>query len=175
MARKTNSASPSGHLLPLRFHSARGAQFPDANQPAQTLPAALRVRRTESAGVWAQPTPGRSGNHRCLTYLGTKARLPSPSSLHCHRRSVKSRWQRVALAQTAQVPLSRASACRAIPGHSGWPSGSANHAAEVAPPEGGILICEHVGLNVAECGLWLVLYPVVESLDDVKLEVLRSQ
>jgi hypothetical protein len=39
---------------------------------------------------------------------------------------------------------------------SGWPSGSANHAAEVAAPEGGILICEHVGLNVAECGLWLV-------------------
>jgi hypothetical protein len=58
---------------------------------------------------------------------------------------------------------------------SGWPSGSSNHAAEVAAPEGGILICEHVGLNVAECGLWLVLYPVVESLDDVKLEVLRSQ
>jgi site-specific recombinase XerD len=45
-----------------------------------------------SAGVWAQPTPRRSGNHRCLTYLGTKARLPSPSSLHCHRWSIKSRW-----------------------------------------------------------------------------------
>src|SRR3984893_7089253 len=115
MARKTNSASPSGHLLPLRFHSARGAQFPDANQPAQTLPVALRLRRTKSAGVWAQPTPRRSGNYRCLTYLGTKARLPSPSPLHCHRRSVKSRWQTVALAQTAKVPLSRASACRAIP------------------------------------------------------------
>src|SRR5271157_754492 len=36
-------------------------------------------------------------------------------SLHCHRWSVKSRWQTVALAQTAKVPLSRASACRVIP------------------------------------------------------------
>ena len=65
--------------------------------------------------VWAQPTPGRSGNHRRLTYLGTKARLPSPSSLHCHRRSIKCRWQAVALAQTAKVPLSSSSPWRAIP------------------------------------------------------------
>src|SRR6201997_4865302 len=57
----------------------------------------------------------RSRNHRCLTYLGTEARLPSPSPLHCYRRSIESGCQRVALAQTAQVPLSRASACRAIP------------------------------------------------------------
>jgi hypothetical protein len=64
---------------------------------------------------WAQPTPRRSRNHRCLTYLGPTARLPSPSSLHWHRRSIEPGWQRVALVQTAQVPLSRASACRAIP------------------------------------------------------------
>ncbi len=58
---------------------------------------------------------------------------------------------------------------------SGWPSGSANHAAEVAAAEGRILICEHVGLNVAKCGLWLVLYPVVESLDDVFLEMIGAR
>ena len=58
---------------------------------------------------------------------------------------------------------------------SGWPSGSANHAAEVAAPEGRILICEHVGLNVAKCGLWLVLYPVIESLDDVFLEMIGAR
>src|ERR1700747_1035949 len=115
MARKANTESLTHHLLPLRLHSTSRAKFLGTSQPAQTLPVALRVRRTESAGVWAQPTPRRSRNHRCLTYLGTKARLPSASSLHCHRRSIKSRWQTVALAQTAEVPLSRASACRAIP------------------------------------------------------------
>ena len=44
-----------------------------------------------------------------------QTRLPSPSSLHCHRWSIKSGWQTVALTQTAQVPLSRSSACRIIP------------------------------------------------------------
>src|SRR6201993_1398043 len=68
-----------------------------ANQRRLYLPAALRLRRTESAGVWAQPPPRRSRNHRRVTYLGTKARLASPSSLHCHRRRIKSRWQTVAL------------------------------------------------------------------------------
>ena len=58
---------------------------------------------------------GQSRNHCRVTYLGPKARLPSPSSLHCHRRSIKPGWQTVALAQTAQVPLSRSSACRALP------------------------------------------------------------
>src|SRR5271166_944938 len=115
MARKADTESFTDHLLPLRFHSAGGTQFLGLSQPAQTLPVALRLRRTKSAGVWAQPTPRRSGNYCCLTYLGTKARLPSPSPLHCHRWSVKSRWQTVALAQTAKVPLSRASACRVIP------------------------------------------------------------
>src|SRR4029077_6066427 len=89
--------------------------FSDATQPAQTLPALVRLRRTESAGVRTQPTQRRSRNHRCLTYLGTKARLPSPSPLHCYRRSIKSGWQTLALAQTAQVPLSRASGCCAVP------------------------------------------------------------
>src|SRR4029077_7423794 len=117
MARKANPQSLTDQLLPLRLHSAGRTQFPDINQPTQTLPALVRLRRTESAGVWAQPTPRRSRNHRCTAYLGTKARLPSPSSLHCHRWSLKSGWQTVALTQTAQVPLSRWSACRTIPRH----------------------------------------------------------
>ena len=115
MARKANPQSLTDQLLPLRLHSAGRTQFPDINQPTQPLPALVRLRRTESAGVWAQPTPRRSRNHRCTAYLGTEARLPSPSSLHCHRRSIKSGWQTVALTQTAQVPLSRSSACRIIP------------------------------------------------------------
>ena len=56
-------------------------------------PALVRLRRTESAGDRTQPTQRRSRNHHCLTYLGRKAGLPSPSSLHCHRRSIKSGWQ----------------------------------------------------------------------------------
>src|ERR1700746_3011381 len=115
MARKTDTQSLTDHLLPLRLHSTSRTSFLGTSQPAQTLLAALRLRRTESAGVWAQPTPRRSRNHRCLTYLGTEARLPSPSSLHCYRWFTKSGWQTVALAQTAKVPLSRASARRAIP------------------------------------------------------------
>src|SRR5258708_21957259 len=81
MVRQADTESLTDHLLPLRLHSTGGTQFSDASQPAETLPAFVRLRRTESAGVWAQPTPRRSRNHRCLTYLGTKARLPSPSSL----------------------------------------------------------------------------------------------
>src|SRR5271165_2694734 len=115
MARKTDTESLTDHLLPLRLHSTGGTQYYGASQSAQTLPAALRLRCAESVGVWAQPTPRRSGNHCRVTYLGTEARLPSPSSLHCHRWSIKSGWQTVALAQTAQVPLSRSSGCRTIP------------------------------------------------------------
>src|SRR5215813_13741543 len=96
--------------LPAELHS-----LMLASQPAQTLSALVRLRRTESAGVRTQPTRRRSRNHRCLTYLGTETRLPSPSPLHCYRRSIKSGWQTVALAQTAKVPLSRASGCRAVP------------------------------------------------------------
>src|SRR5438132_7261979 len=88
MARQADTESLTDQLLPLRLHSTGGTQFPDASQPAQTLPALVRLRRTESAGVRTQPTRGQSRNHRCLTYLGTEARLPSPSSLHCHRRSI---------------------------------------------------------------------------------------
>jgi hypothetical protein len=115
VARQADTESLTDQLLPLRLHSTGGTQFSDASQPAQTLPALVRLRRTESAGVRTQPTRGQSRNHRCLTYLGTKARLPSPSSLHCYRRSIKSGRQTVALAQTAKVPLSRASGCRAVP------------------------------------------------------------
>src|ERR1700736_1909394 len=115
MVRQADTESLTDQLLPLRLHSTGGTQFPDASQPAQTLSALVRLRRTESAGVRTQPTQRRSRNHRCLTYLGTEARLPSPSPLHCYRRSIKSGWQTVALAQTAKVPLSRASGCRAIP------------------------------------------------------------
>src|SRR5438105_7754769 len=115
MARQADTESLTDHLLPLRLHSTGGTQFSDASQPAQTLPALVRLRRTESAGVRTQPTRWKSRNHRCLTYLGTEARLPSPSPLHCYRRSIKSGWQTVALAQTAKVPLSRASGCRAVP------------------------------------------------------------
>src|SRR5271165_2364836 len=115
MARQADTQSLTDQLLPLRLHSTGGTPFPDASQPAQTLSALVRLRRTESAGVRTQPTQRRSRNHRCLTYLGTEARLPSPSPLHCDRRSIKSGWQTVALAQTAKVPLSRASGCRAVP------------------------------------------------------------
>src|SRR5260370_4902644 len=115
MARKTETERLPDPLLPLRLQSTEGAQCSDPSQSAQTLPALVRLRCAESAGVWAQPTPGRSGNHCRVTYLGTETRLPSPSSLHCHRWSLKSGWQTVALTQTAQVPLSRSSACRTIP------------------------------------------------------------
>jgi hypothetical protein len=50
--------------------------------------------------------PGAISDHCHAAYVGADARLPSTSSLDCHRRSIKSRWQTVALAQTAEVPLS---------------------------------------------------------------------
>ena len=34
MARKADTESLTDHLLPLRLHSTRGTQFPDASQPA---------------------------------------------------------------------------------------------------------------------------------------------
>ena len=42
-------------------------------------------------------------------------RLPSPSSLHCHWRSIKPQRQRVALTQTAQIPLFDSSGWHPIP------------------------------------------------------------
>src|ERR1700722_732340 len=85
-----------------------------ATRRARKSTRAARVPRTRPAHR-PPSTPGRSGNHRCLIYLGTKARLSPPSSLHCHRRRIKPGWQTVALAQTAQVPFSRSSAWRPIP------------------------------------------------------------
>src|ERR1700746_2980289 len=51
MARQADTESLIDHLLPLRLHSIGGTEFPDASQPAQTLSALVRLRRTESAGV----------------------------------------------------------------------------------------------------------------------------
>src|SRR5713101_5086957 len=48
------------------------------------------------------------------------------------------------------------------PSDSGWPGGSANDTAEIAPLETRVFIREDVGLDVPERGLRLVLYPVVE-------------
>src|ERR1700738_4580984 len=50
------------------------------------------------------------------------------------------------------------------------PGGSADHAAEIDAAEVRVLIREHVGVDVAEGRLRLVLVAVVEGLDDVFLE-----
>src|SRR5437764_5631143 len=50
------------------------------------------------------------------------------------------------------------------------PGGGANHAAEIHGPERGVLIGEHIGLDVAECRLGLAVDAVVKSLDDLFLE-----
>jgi hypothetical protein len=49
--------------------------------------------------------------------------------------------------------------------------GRADHAAEIAAPEGRILVRENIGLHVAEGRLRLVLDAVVEGLDDVFFEM----
>src|SRR5712671_710277 len=51
------------------------------------------------------------------------------------------------------------------------PSGGADHAAEIPGSEGGILVGENVGLDVAEGRIRLVVDAVVEGLDDLFLEV----
>src|SRR5882757_5559842 len=51
------------------------------------------------------------------------------------------------------------------------PSGPSDHAAEIAAGEVRILVREHVGLDVAEGRLRLVLDAVIEGLDDVLLEM----
>src|ERR1700716_1207170 len=56
-------------------------------------------------------------------------------------------------------------------GGSAPPGRSANHAAEIAAPESRVLVREHVGLDIAECRVGLVLDAVVERLDDVLLEL----
>src|ERR1700736_4292902 len=50
------------------------------------------------------------------------------------------------------------------------PGGSADHAAEIDAGEVRVLIREHVGVDVAEGRLRLVLVAVVEGLDDVFFE-----
>src|SRR5258708_9365162 len=55
------------------------------------------------------------------------------------------------------------------------PGGAADHAAEVAAMKVRILVREHVGLDVAEGRLRLVLDAVVERLDDVFLEMLPAR
>src|SRR5260370_38187886 len=50
------------------------------------------------------------------------------------------------------------------------PSRGADHAAEILGSEGGILVSEHVGFDVAEGRLGLVVDAVVEGLDDLFLE-----
>src|SRR5258707_11296588 len=54
------------------------------------------------------------------------------------------------------------------------PGGAADHAAEVAAMEVQLLVGDHIGLDVAEGRLRLVLDAVVERLDDVFLEMLGA-
>src|SRR6266851_2405507 len=61
-------------------------------------------------------------------------------------------------------------AARNARGPSAPPGRSTNYAAEIAAPESRVLVREHVGLDVAECRVGLVLDAVVERLDDVFLE-----
>src|ERR1700722_16890930 len=51
------------------------------------------------------------------------------------------------------------------------PGGGADHAAEVAAPEGRIFVRENIGFDVAEGCLGFALDAVMEGLDDVFLEV----
>src|SRR3977135_2586133 len=57
-------------------------------------------------------------------------------------------------------------------GPSAPPGRSADHAAEITAPESRVLVREHVGLDVAECRVGLMLDAVVEGLNDVFLELL---
>src|SRR5260370_11989417 len=54
------------------------------------------------------------------------------------------------------------------------PARAADYAAEVATMEVRVVVSQHVGLDVAERSVRLVLYAVVESLDDVFLEMGRA-
>src|ERR1700710_2054155 len=55
--------------------------------------------------------------------------------------------------------------CSAPPGR------TANHTAEVAPRETGVLIRENIRLHIAEGGVRLVLDTIIEGLDDFLLEL----
>jgi hypothetical protein len=50
-----------------------------------------------------------------------------------------------------------------------------DHAAEIASPEGRILVRQRIGLDVAACRVGLVLDGVVESLDDIFFDVLVAR
>ena len=50
------------------------------------------------------------------------------------------------------------------------PSRGADHAAEIFGPERGILVGEHVGLDIAKGRLGLAVDAVIEGLDDFFLE-----
>src|SRR5271168_630445 len=55
------------------------------------------------------------------------------------------------------------------------PGGVADHATEITPGETRVLVGEHVGLDVAEGCVRLVLDAVVERLDDVFLELVAAR
>src|SRR6266851_1872603 len=55
------------------------------------------------------------------------------------------------------------------------PGGGADHAAEIHGSEGGILVREHVGLDIAKGRLGLVVDAIVERLDDLFLEAARAR
>jgi Putative transposase. len=81
MARKQTPESLTDHLLPLRLHSTGGTQFPDASQPAQTLPALVRLRRTSLLEFGRNRLKGDLGITVVLHTWGQK--LDFHPHLHC--------------------------------------------------------------------------------------------
>src|SRR5580704_11808442 len=51
------------------------------------------------------------------------------------------------------------------------PRGTAYDIAEVSALEFRILVCEHIGFDIAERGAWFLANTVIERLEDVLLEV----
>src|SRR3984893_13273936 len=91
------------------------------------------------------------------------------SLLAVSRRRKMRRIYRDSAAITAICRRTRSAASSALPGR------SANHTAEIAAPEGRVLVLKHIGLYVAECGVGLVFDAVVECQDNVFLELLRAR
>src|SRR5258708_13006165 len=60
-------------------------------------------------------------------------------------------------------------------GPSAPPGRSANPAAEIAAPEGRVLVRKHVGLHVSECRVGLGFDALVERREDVVIELLRPR
>src|SRR6202022_3050008 len=77
----------------------------------------------------------------------------------------------IALAQMCEIGWDSIAWLAGLPA----PGGSSDHAAEIAALEVRILVRQHVGLDVAEGCLRLVLDAVVEGLDDVFLEMRRPR